>query len=87
MLRASLLSRLPCKNRLALTEYHEGRIYGDFETASPGNANETPKARYERMVKQLNFSVTDDRLSQVPDLRRYVIMYVYGRFIIREVLS
>ncbi|MEE3423767.1 MAG: AAA family ATPase, partial [Succinimonas sp.] len=45
------------------------------------------KTLYERAVKQLNFYVTDDRLSQVPDLRRYVIMYVYGRFIIREVLS
>ena len=42
---------------------------------------------YERAVKQLNFYVTDDRLSGVPDLHRYVIMYVYGRFIIREVLS
>ncbi len=43
------------------------------------------KTLYERAVKQLNFYVTDDRLSKVPDLRRYVIMYVYGRFIIREV--
>ena len=42
---------------------------------------------YERAVKQLNFYVTDDRLSGVPDLHRYVIMYVYGRFIIREVVS
>ena len=40
---------------------------------------------YERAVKQLDFYVTDDRLSGVPDLHRYVIMYVYGRFIIREV--
>ena len=42
---------------------------------------------YERAVKQLNFYVTDDRLSGVPDLHRYVIMYVYGRFIVREVVS
>ena len=42
---------------------------------------------YERAVKQLDFYVTDDRLSGVPDLHRYVIMYVYGRFIIREVVS
>jgi hypothetical protein len=43
------------------------------------------KTLYERAVKQLNFYVTDDRLSKVSNLRRYVIMYVYGRFIIREV--
>ena len=55
------------------------------QLAPPGNANETPKARDERMVKQLNFYLTDDRLSKVPNLRRYVIMYVYGRLIIREV--
>ena len=43
------------------------------------------KTLYERAVKQLNFYVTDDALSKISDLRRYVIMYVYGRFIIKEV--
>ncbi len=43
------------------------------------------KTLYERAVKQLNFYVADDRLSKIPDLCRYVIMYVYGRFVIREV--
>ncbi len=43
------------------------------------------KTLYERAVKQLNFYVTDDALSKISDLRRYVIMYVYGRFIIKEI--
>ena len=43
------------------------------------------KTLYERAVKQLNFYVSDDALSKVSDLRRYVIMYVYGRFIIKEI--
>ena len=43
------------------------------------------KTLYERAVKQLNFYVSDDALSKISDLRRYVIMYVYGRFIIKEI--
>ena len=62
----------------------------EFKYRRNAKSRDTTKMRvtktlYERAVKQLNFYVTDDRLSKVPDLRRYVIMYVYGRFIIREV--
>ena len=40
---------------------------------------------YERAVRQLNFYVTDDRLSKLPDLHKYVIMFAYGEFFIEEV--
>ncbi len=43
------------------------------------------KTLYERAVKQLNFYVTDDNLRKVPSLHRYVIMFVYGKFLIKEV--
>ena len=39
---------------------------------------------YERAVKQLNFYVRDDKIRAIPDLHKYVIMYAYGRFYIRE---
>ena len=45
----------------------------------------TIKALYDRAVKQLNFYVTDDRLSQIPDLHKYVIIFAYGKFILKEV--
>ena len=44
------------------------------------------KTLYERAVKQLNFYVTDDNLRKVPSLHRYVIMFVYGKFLIKEVV-
>ncbi|WP_406042979.1 AAA family ATPase [Succinimonas sp.] len=44
------------------------------------------KTLYERAVKQLNFYVTDDNLRMVPSLHRYVIMFVYGKFLIKEVV-
>ena len=43
------------------------------------------KILFERAVRQLNFYVTDDRLSKLRDLHKYVIMYAYGEFFFTEV--
>ena len=39
----------------------------------------------QRAVKQLNFYATDEKLSRLPDLHKYVIMFAYGEFFIEEV--
>ncbi len=62
----------------------------EFKYQRDSNAREETKDRvcellYSRAVRQLNFYVTDDRLSQIRDLHRYVIMYAYGEFFIGEV--
>ena len=45
----------------------------------------TIKTLYDRAVKQLNFYVTDDKLKEIPDLHKYVIIFAYGKFILKEV--
>ena len=35
--------------------------------------------------RQLAFYVTDDHLKTIPDLRKYVIMYTYGQFLMQEI--
>ena len=61
----------------------------EFKYRRNGRARETTKVRvvrtlYERAVKQLNFYVRDDKIRAVPDLHKYVIIYAYGRFYIKE---
>ena len=41
---------------------------------------------WKRAEKQLAFYVTDDRLSKIPDLHKYVVMYAYGELYIQEML-
>ena len=62
----------------------------EFKYQRDSGAREETKERvceilYERAVRQLNFYVTDDRLSKLPDLHKYVIMFAYGEFFIEEV--
>ena len=45
----------------------------------------TIKTLYDRAVKQLNFYVTDDKLKEIPNLHKYVIIFAYGKFILKEV--
>ena len=39
---------------------------------------------WRRAEKQLAFYITDDRLSKLPDLHKYVVMYAYGELYIQE---
>ena len=40
---------------------------------------------WKRAEKQLAFYITDDRLSKLPDLHKYVVMYAYGELYIQEI--
>ena len=40
---------------------------------------------WRRAEKQLAFYITDDRLSKLPDLHKYVVMYAYGELYIQEI--
>lgn len=62
----------------------------EFKYRRNTRSRETTKLKvirtlYERAVKQLNFYVRDDTIRTIPDLHKYVIMYAYGRFFIKEV--
>ncbi len=62
----------------------------EFKYQRDSNAREGTKERvcellYNRAVKQLAFYATDDRLSRIPDLHKYIIMYAYGEFFLEEV--
>ena len=39
---------------------------------------------WRRAEKQLEFYVTDDRLSKLPNLHRYIVVYAYGKLLVRE---
>ncbi|MBQ8707494.1 MAG: hypothetical protein IJ523_05355 [Succinivibrionaceae bacterium] len=61
----------------------------EFKYRRNGRSREVTKLKvvrtlYERAVKQLNFYVRDDRIRTIGDLHKYVVIYAYGRFYIRE---
>jgi len=62
----------------------------EFKYQKNSDAREETKDRvcailFQRAVKQLNFYATDEKLSRLPDLHKYVIMFAYGEFFIEEV--
>ena len=60
--------------------------YAQNRKAQPETISRTRKELYDQAVAQLNFYTQDDRLKTVSDLHRYVIMYTWGEFMIREAL-
>jgi hypothetical protein len=62
----------------------------EFKYQKDSDAREETKDKvcailFQRAVKQLIFYATDEKLSRIPDLHKYVIMYAYGEFFIEEV--
>ena len=56
------------------------------DTSSKDKTKEKVRADLlEQARKHLEFYVTDDNLRVIPDLHRYVLMYTYGEFFLREV--
>ena len=52
--------------------------------SSKETKEKTVQKLMDEATSQIRFYVTDDRLKQIADLHKYVIMYVYGEFVIRE---
>ena len=73
-------------NRDGGPSYIFGFKYAQNRKAQPETISRTRKELYDQAVAQLNFYTQDDRLKSVSDLHRYVIMYTWGEFMIREVL-
>ena len=88
--KTALLDTTRGRADLLATNTGKGPSYiFEFKYRRNGRVRETTRLKvvrtlYERAVKQLNFYVRDDKIRAIPDLHKYVIMYAYGRFYIRE---
>ena len=61
----------------------------EFKYHRDSNARKETKYKvcrilWERAEKQIDFYVTDDRLSKLPNLHKYIVMYAYGKMIVKE---